>query len=359
MNVFVTNEPCMLLETVELLYAFVNDIPMSELTAPGEYTIPPVALQQIITAASSGLSRQDPELQFFFLREPLLDGSGFTCLARCLVYNSMDFSCRTLSESAESLRRKWRELRQNGEHFSSIGEFGMDYTDPSDRSFVPLSLDTERLGVTPFFRQKLLEAFAGFDEYMTMLQRRLEPVAARLEPSLTPWIQRAEPLAKRWIAYYQSPGSEESLQQRACCSSDSIQSVSICLRYIHATAGPGVLDEETGTASFHMGVTRETERKAPADFEEWEYHALRLLGSPARMKMLQAMAEKSMTSREMAQQLNLHLSAVGRDVKSLFDARLLQVESIHGRNRYKTNASALEAIIQHLQALQEKAQRTE
>ncbi len=81
---------------------------------------------------------------------------------------------------------------------------------------------------------------------------------------------------------------------------------------------------------FFTGVAQETERKEPLDFEDWEYHALRLLGSPARMRMLQAMAEKPMSSREMAQQLDLHLGAVGRDVKSLFDARLLLLESVQG-----------------------------
>lgn len=69
--------------------------------------------------------------------------------------------------------------------------------------------------------------------------------------------------------------------------------------------------------------------------------------------MLQAMAEKPMSSREMAQQLDLHLGAVGRDVKSLFDARLL-LESVQGRNRYKTNFASIETIMQHLKSLQKK-----
>ena len=35
MEVRITNEPYMLLETVELLYAFVNEMPVEDLTAPG------------------------------------------------------------------------------------------------------------------------------------------------------------------------------------------------------------------------------------------------------------------------------------------------------------------------------------
>ena len=96
MNVTATNEPCMILETVELLYAFINELPAGELTAPGPYTIPSSELQHMLTSATEGISRQDPAMQFFFLKEPLQDGSGlFTCLARAVVYNTMDFSCKT------------------------------------------------------------------------------------------------------------------------------------------------------------------------------------------------------------------------------------------------------------------------
>ena len=133
-----------------------------------------------------------------------------------------------------------------------------------------------------------------------------------------------------------------------------MQALFINLRYLQPTAAPGVLDDEARTVFFHTGVAQETERKEPLDFEDWEYHALRLLGSPARMRMLQAMAEKPLSSREMAQQLDLHLGAVGRDVKSLFDARLLLLESVQGRNRYKTNFASIETIMQHLKSLQKK-----
>ena len=37
MELRIEREPCMLYETVELLYAFVNDIPAERLTAEGTY----------------------------------------------------------------------------------------------------------------------------------------------------------------------------------------------------------------------------------------------------------------------------------------------------------------------------------
>ena len=177
MNVTATNEPCMILETVELLYAFVNELPAGELTAPGPYTIPSSELQHMLASATEGISRQDPAMQFFFLKEPLQDGSGlFTCLARAVVYNTMDFSCKTLGASFDSLRRNWQELRQRGEHISAIGEFGMDYMEQEDRSFVPLSVDLERLEVTPEYRQSSWRCFPDLRHIPPFLRRCWSPL---------------------------------------------------------------------------------------------------------------------------------------------------------------------------------------
>ncbi len=65
MEVRITNEPYMLLETVELLYAFVNEMPVEDLTAPGIYTIPRWSCSPSSGLLQKGLSRQDPALQFF------------------------------------------------------------------------------------------------------------------------------------------------------------------------------------------------------------------------------------------------------------------------------------------------------
>ena len=56
------------------------------------------------------------------------------------------------------------------------------------------------------------------------------------------------------------------------------------------------------------------------ELEPWEYLAFRLLGNPARFKMLRALKQTPMTSREMAKDLELHLGAVSRDVSNMQDA---------------------------------------
>ena len=75
MNVQIMSTPCYLLETVELIYAFVNGVPAEELTGPGSYCIPVREVQRIMDTVCAGLALQNPTLQFFFQKEALADDS--------------------------------------------------------------------------------------------------------------------------------------------------------------------------------------------------------------------------------------------------------------------------------------------
>ena len=87
MELRIEREPCMLYETVELLYAFVNDIPAERLTAKGTYCIPEGELAGIMGAVCANLDPQDPDLHRYFARRPILDEPNqYTCLAFCMVY---------------------------------------------------------------------------------------------------------------------------------------------------------------------------------------------------------------------------------------------------------------------------------
>ncbi len=169
----------------------------------------------------------------------------------------------------ESLRENWRAVRRRGNIFLPLENLawtirirvqvcaivpgrgaagGQSHVSPeASGGFFPVLMNT------PLF-------WSGF----------LEPVADRLEKLLEPWARRAEPLAKDWEIYYRSPAAREQLQQRSCCSIDnSVETICLNLRYLQPKAGPGVMDDETGTVYFHTGVAQAVERKTPLDFEDW------------------------------------------------------------------------------------------
>ena len=67
----VHRKPCILLETVELVYSYVNQIPAEELTENAEYCIPAREVSAIRDAVCSSLDPDNEELQFYFKGVPV------------------------------------------------------------------------------------------------------------------------------------------------------------------------------------------------------------------------------------------------------------------------------------------------
>ena len=79
-----------------------------------------------------------------------------------------------------------------------------------------------------------------------------------------------------------------------------------------------------------------------------ELTALRLMANGSRMEMLHAMAERPMSGQELAQKLNLNSGSVFRDLNSLYNARLLLMESTGGRNCYRTNLPVVRNMMERM-----------
>ncbi len=355
MNVWVTAQPHLLYETVELLYAYVNGILPLELTQEGPYCLPEEAIRQMLDVACAGISRDDPEMQYYFGRYVFCeDPEQTTCIARNLVYNAMGPSDGNLDADCLRLCQSRQRQRAGRERLVDIDEYRLIYLKSNDSEFTPLAQEIAKLGLGSEYAQKLLEQVSGFEEAMDRLKTILSPVAEKLRPLLTPWAQLAEPLAQHWEAYFHRPDAEAQCRKRVRSMEErSMTSLRVQLRYLRPKLAVGAVDRSDGSAFCHMGVAVPMEKTVSVSFESWEFQALWLLGSEARMRMLWAMLDRPMSARDLAGQLELHLGAVCRDISSLLHSRLLITEQVNGRNRYRTNKESLSILAKHLTHMKE------
>lgn len=362
MKIQVVSAPCYLLETVELIYAFVNGIPAEELTGPGPYCIPAREVRRMMDTACAGLALQNPTLQFFFKKEALCDDSReFTCIARNIAYFVATFSCKTISEAFSFLRKSWRTILQEHSYPTSIGRYTFDcgWQDESESESANLELGVNQLLISSEYREKLLGVLKNFDYYTQLLEELIAPVNKRLELMMVPWVKHSEPLRQSWNAYFAQPDLPALLQRKwKFASKEPIEGGFATLRYFDAKLQMlelGTLEQKS-VIYIHIGVNCTTDLNDEEEFAPWEIQAMRLLGSAARIKLLKAIRSQPMSTRELAQNLGMNLGSVGRDVSSLLSAGLLIVEVDDDRRRYRINATALDTIIRHLAALQGRAE---
>lgn len=343
-------QPQMLLETIELLYAFVNRIPPVEVAGHGLYCIPAESLQQIMDTCCAEIDRNDTILRFFFEKESLNDDSdNETCIARNMLFSLTVLSDGDLHTHMEQACEYWKSIRNKHICFTNAGPYGLGINVAEDMDYIPLAQSVRQLPVSAYYSQKLLEVFSGFDFYAEQLERLLLPVARKLQPMLEPWIERAAPLADAWRKLLMESDLQEiMLKCWRIYFENSTTCFTFALRCMDAQNAPGRLEGRSNTAQFHIGLAFPMCDCTAPEPEEWEIKAFHLLGSSARLKMLQTVAKQPMSSREMAQQLGLHLGTVCRDVTSLYDARLITVHMIDGRTRYGVNPAAVDILIKRL-----------
>ena len=355
MEILVSVQPHMLLETVELMYAYVNGILPQDLTEECAYCIPADAIQQMMDVSCANVSREDPAVQYYFGKH-ILPGDvkeRATCIARNLAYNSMEISRGSIAADCERLRiNRQIQLREN-DRIASIGEYSLQYIEPVDDAFVPMARDIARLDVSPDYAQMLLEEFSGFDVAVSRLEKLVTPVAEKLEPLLTPWAEQAEPLAQRWNDYFNQPDAMDQFLRRIQFKEETgLRTFQAQLRYLVPKAGPGRTLQFQSLMYIHMGLAVPIERKMAESFESWEFQAFRLLGSETQMCMLRAMLDQPMSARELAQLLNLHLGPVARDISNLYNMHLLKIEAVNGRRRYRTNMDTMHLLMKHMGELE-------
>ena len=158
-------------------------------------------------------------------------------------------------------------------------------------------------------------------------------------------------MTEQWSAFFHSQAAREFFLRRACIDGDEFLTLEIAFRFFSPQGSPGKYSGTLRRLSIHMGVGTQPGLDEPnpvQEPEEWELTALRLLANASRMEMLHAMMERPMSGQELAQKLNLNSGTVFRDLNSLYNARLLLVESGSGRNCYRLNLPVIRQIVDHV-----------
>ena len=352
MNVIFYKKPCLLLETTELVFAQVNQIPARDLTADGEFCLPPEEVHRIQKAVCGELRCSEEELQFYFKGFCIgTESSRMSCIARCLVYNSLEVGCSDVDSMIQALSANW-QVQPNALRISGMDMYSLSFDSAEPGTFAPLSVEMMKLPIPAEYQTHLVEVFSHYEQYLRHLAEILRPATARLETLLEPWVQKAQPVAAQWEDFLTGDVAGDFFRNRANINRREFGALEVSLRYFPAEPGYLRIYEPNGDVRMLIGVAMKAGRLShPAKKEvlaDWECTALRLIANPDRLAMLQAMMEKPMSGQDLAQKLGLHGGSVFRDLNSMYNARLLTREMDNGKNVYRTDLTVIQLLSRHM-----------
>ncbi len=353
MELRVEREPCMLYETVELLYAFVNHIPAERLTAEGEYCVSEKELASMIGTVCAHMDSQDPDLGRYFARRPILDEPDqFTCLAFCMVYALVDMNTLDIAGQIDAMCARWERMRRGPFVIRAINRFTIDISEHPEGRPTFLAEELKKLPVEEDFCLTLLETFSDYTYQMERLRGMVEPVARELRPLLEPYVSRAQGLQQIWQEFFRKHTVEDFLTKRTGMMPEHPpECVGFVLRYLDAHSAVGHGYSEQDSLWMHLGVALLPTLQPGFEqghLNEREFAAFHLLGDKSRSDMIQAVTNRAMSMRDLTAQLGLNPGTIFRNLNSLTNAGLLVKELRGDRYFYRANFSFIEALFQHM-----------
>lgn len=353
MNVKIERRPALLYETVELLRAYVNQIPSAQLTMEGAYCIPPKAVAYIQQEACKGLDPQEPLLNRFFVRRAILGAENqFTSLASCMVYSLITLEPLDLHGQIQALCRGWASVRRKPLLMKGINRFALDL-EPAADSSATLATELKKLPIEEDFVLTLLEAFSDYDYQMAQLEQLIAPVADRLALLLAPYVEKAEALAETWEEFFQEQPVEAFIEKRMGTKLEQpLEKTTFVLRYLDSRYSPGRIapGANQNQMTTHLGVgTVPTLQPSyeTTGLNAREVEALRLMGDQGRSEIIQLLMGRSMSMQEVALTLDMNRGTAFRNLNNLTNAELLTKEIQGERYFYRTNFAYIQAIFQH------------
>lgn len=348
MEVLVYNRPNLLVETVELVSSWFNQVNPKNATAGGPYCIPAAEIKHMMSEVCCDLDPEDARLRFYFQGLPGDDPNGekrpIACVAGLVIRSELHGMVCDLEEYRQRLHNgimggaNPRFITFTG---SAIGVSCRD-------TYSPLTDELIKLNMSDVLRLRLTETLANYHYHVDWICDFLEPLARRLEPLLEPWVERMQPRVQQWREELSTEEGVSNFCARLNTNLDGLEGilVNMCMFYPHI--GGGCFSHEQKKLRCALGLTMPAGDETRLEILDLDMSGIRLLSGKDRVEMLRAMSGRYMSQKEITKELGINSGTVFRDLSSLTAAHLLNL-TVDGENRtYTTNMEYLERLTERL-----------
>lgn len=356
----IVREPFMLLETVSMLYKYVNGITFQSMLnrlklSAGDPVFETLNrragwLQEIMFRVCKDLNPADPVLQRYFSKVAL--DVADVCLAFFMTHSFVTARRPGYWENVEEICEIWRDLQAQGARIDPHSIGGFVFTRDSEEA-VDLFSQIKVLNLPPEFRLELYDVMKDFEKNLRSLARLLEPLAVRLEESYRqePWL--LEESARHWEAEFRkmppldflaafagksiiAGAGEKTLVAVSLMNSNQLVAEMASGLYLHGEHNVFFVGACMTAESIPQQRGRNLERIGAA---------LKCLGDWKRLEILRRLSKKQGYGLELAEGMGMDSGNMSRTLAQLHQYGFLQQEREALRNYYRTDRAAIREFL--------------
>ena len=349
MNVSINPKLSLLMETADLLFAYVNQMSPSTLTSDKPYCIPEAEVDRIMKEVCGHLDPEDAKLRFYFQSVPVdsvkSTKMGGTSVGQLLVYTNMDASGCDIQQ-ARTIMHDYYLGTGCFYEIHNIGQFALGTR--ACEEYRSIAQELQKLSMPETLRLQLAEVLSNYHHHVDQICDLLEPLSQKLQPLLLPWWEQMRPWMEQWRENLSTLQGQQDFAERINLDTTNMKNLQVSFRLLRTDCSQGMYDLIDSELRCQLGLDFEPEKESAGALSSLQITALRLLASPDRIEMLRAMTNRVMTPKELTQELGMHAGTVFRDLNSMFQAHLVElvVDGIH--RSYTTNTKYVNQLLAQL-----------
>lgn len=363
MGYSLNRQPFMLLETVEMLYKYVNNITFSSILSrlrvlygnaiAASLSKRLLRLQEILEEICRDIDQNDPLLQQYFAKVDTDCACEDLCLARLLTYSFCTLREPELQANGEEIRGIWRQLQSRGAWIQQCVIAGLEFSDgpgsPGD-----LFAQVRALPLPAEFRLVLYDALRNFDDSLDALLGLAAPYAQRLEAYYREERWLLEETADYWAEHFQKMPPLKflsiSVGENAVYGAGESTVVAVALMncdvMIYDMAGVSPICPDYNLLYMGCGVTTvSTVRRRGADLEGIGA-IMKTLSDKKRLEILCRLSRERSYCHELADVMGVDPGNLSRSLAVLYHYGFLRQERESLKNYYRTDREALHNFLQ-------------
>ena len=349
MEVLVNTQISLLMETVDLVCAYVNGIAPALLTSDKPYCIPVAEVERIMNTVCAGLDRNDPKVQFYFrgysnaqYRE---NAAVISSVASMLVYSGL----RTNEQDVARARTLMHQYLLGGDCSYRITSSTRGIAISVCEDYRPLADELETIELPDALRLRLGVALSNYHYHVDQVCDLLEPYALRLLALLEPVMTLMEPRAQQWRDVLSTENGQRTFLARINANTETVQYLEIGLRFFYPTISIGYCEVENGVFYCSAGMGLQPVRdKTRESLTDTEISAIQLLSSIERLRVLKALCGRYMSCSELAKELHMNRGTLFRDLNNLVQAGLVYMVAKSSGRTYTTCTENLKRTVVHM-----------
>lgn len=358
-------KPLMLLETVEMLYRYVNGISFLSWANSNRQQFGSAGkqikrrmetMQNIMEDVCRELVREDRTLQHYFGRVDTDCSLEDVCLARFMTSSFVTLRQTGFHEEFQEIRTLWRALQARGIVLRSYGIAGLEF-DTFSEGDGDLFEQIRALKLPGEFRLELYETFRDFDRYLSELEALLEPIARQLEACYQAQSWLMEDVAQQWEEHFQTIAPLDYLSRAVGenviygAAENTLVGFSLmsCDTLIYDMVGTSQVARGENILYLGSGVSPfSTVRKRSADLENVAA-ILKALADKRRLKVLRRLGKGPSYCHELAEDMEIDPGNMSRILTVLYNYGLVRQDRDTLRIYYETDWDAIHNFLQSVE----------